>query len=166
MLRWLLDNGADVDAKDRDGRTPVYDAVRHANDDAIKMLVDAGAKLDMDGLGMMLCDAGATNNVRLLARLLENGVSPNVADYDARTALHLAASNGNIEAIEYLLAQPSVDVNAEDRYGMTALSVRRRRRRRRAAAPACARGRPHLVTAPAARSRLRLLLPVNGSGRP
>ena len=93
LIQWLLDNGADVEAKDRDGRTPVFDAVRHAQDGAIKILIDAGAKLDMEGLGMMLCEAGSRNDVPLLRRLIDNGVNPNLADYDKRTALHLARAH-------------------------------------------------------------------------
>lgn len=46
------------------------------------------------------------------------GVSPNVADYDKRTPLHLAASEGHVECVQLLLSHWA-DVNALDRMGGT-----------------------------------------------
>jgi hypothetical protein len=49
-------------------------------------------------------------------------VNLNVGDYDARTALHLAASNGCLEATSWLLQQESVDKSPVDRVLGTPLS--------------------------------------------
>lgn len=46
------------------------------------------------------------------------GVSPNVSDYDKRTPLHLAASEGHLECVQLLLSHWA-DVNAVDRMGGT-----------------------------------------------
>jgi len=50
-----------------------------------------------------------------LKTLHANGVDLNAGDYDARTALHLAASNGCLEATSWLLQQDSVDKSPVDR---------------------------------------------------
>ena len=47
-------------------------------------------------------------------------VSVNKADYDGRTPLHLAACEGHLEAIRYLLSQGAI-VHLRDRFGNTAL---------------------------------------------
>ena len=47
--------------------------------------------------------------------LIENGVDVNCADYDQRTALHVAASQGRAEVAFFLLNCPTVDVNSLDR---------------------------------------------------
>ncbi|KAF5761402.1 putative protein kinase TKL-Pl-5 family [Helianthus annuus] len=52
---------------------------------------------------------------------LENGVEPNVGDYDKRTALHLAACEGCTEIV-LLLLEKGADVNSTDRWGRTPLS--------------------------------------------
>ena len=38
-----------------------------------------------------LCRAASLNDVAALRRLVENNIDPNLADYDKRTAVHLAA---------------------------------------------------------------------------
>ncbi|KAH7522610.1 hypothetical protein FEM48_Zijuj07G0156800 [Ziziphus jujuba var. spinosa] len=52
---------------------------------------------------------------------LEKGVEPNLADYDKRTALHLASCEGCTEVV-VLLLEKGADVNSIDRWGRTPLS--------------------------------------------
>ncbi|KAF8380241.1 hypothetical protein HHK36_027723 [Tetracentron sinense] len=49
---------------------------------------------------------------------IEKGVSPNLADYDKRTALHLASCEGCTEIVDLLL-EKGADVNSIDRWGRT-----------------------------------------------
>ncbi|XXG85125.1 hypothetical protein AAC387_Pa11g0272 [Persea americana] len=55
---------------------------------------------------------------------LEKGVSPNLADYEKRTALHLASCEGHMEVVELLL-EKEANVNSVDRRGRTPLSEAR-----------------------------------------
>lgn len=52
---------------------------------------------------------------------LEKGVEPNLADYDKRTALHLASCEGCTEIV-ILLLEKGADINSIDRWGRTPLS--------------------------------------------
>ena len=52
---------------------------------------------------------------------LEKGVEPNLADYDKRTALHLASCEGCTEIV-VLLLEKGADVNSVDRWGRTVSS--------------------------------------------
>lgn len=56
-----------------------------------------------------------------LSKVLRQGASPDAADYDQRTALHLAASEGHIKVVEILLNYKA-SVNPTDRWGRTPLS--------------------------------------------
>jgi hypothetical protein len=46
-----------------------------------------------------LCTAVFDGDMPLLRRLLHAGANPNAADYDKRTALHIAAAEGNLPAV-------------------------------------------------------------------
>ena len=52
-------------------------------------------------------------------------VNLNDGDSLGRTSIHLAASNGCVEALNWLAAQPDVDVNVMDRCGRRTCSATR-----------------------------------------
>ena len=55
-------------------------------------------------------------------RLNVSGADLHASDYDGRTALHLAASCGNTDAVRYMLhAQGGWPVRPKDRFNATAL---------------------------------------------
>jgi glutaminase len=45
----------------------------------------------------------------------------NIADYDQRSPMHLAASNGHLAIVKYLFAHGVKDVNPLDRFNYTPL---------------------------------------------
>lgn len=53
---------------------------------------------------VQLCSAAAKGDLVELRRLIARGVDINRSDYDGRTALHLAASDGRTETVAFLLA--------------------------------------------------------------
>ncbi|MBL8150437.1 MAG: glutaminase A [Blastocatellia bacterium] len=70
---------------------------------------------------MALIWAASKGDLTAVQRLVACGVDLNVADYDGRTPLHLAASEAHEHVVRYLLKQ-SVNVNPVDRWGGTPLS--------------------------------------------
>ena len=63
-----------------------------------------------------LCRAAASGDLDQLRSLAESGVDVNLGDYDRRTAMHLAASENQLEIVKFLLAA-GVDANPIDRWG-------------------------------------------------
>lgn len=49
------------------------------------------------------------------------GINMGMSDYDGRTALHLAAAEGHVECIHFLLEKCHVDPNPLDRWQQTPL---------------------------------------------
>ncbi|KAJ0687916.1 putative ankyrin repeat-containing domain-containing protein [Helianthus annuus] len=75
---------------------------------------------DMQRIGNFLSCASRGDRVGLNL-MLRDGISPNVQDYDKRTALHLAASEGHASIVELLLHYKA-DVNLDDRWNRTPLT--------------------------------------------
>ena len=71
-------------------------------------------------MGVLMCTYAAQGWRPQLEELLKSGVNVDTHDYDKRTALHLAASEGHVDVVECLLSW-SANVNATDRMGFSPL---------------------------------------------
>ncbi|EXC06825.1 Dual specificity protein kinase splA [Morus notabilis] len=78
------------------------------------------AEIDLEGPYRLLYCSSKGDKAGVIQEL-EKGVEPNLADYDKRTALHLASCEGCLEIV-VLLLEKGADVNSIDRWGRTPLS--------------------------------------------
>ena len=106
-IRKLAASGADVNARDRQGRTPVHVAAFASNEAALEALVRAGA--DMNALDGEAYDAvtiaAVANDVELMSRALALGNrAGNVTSRYDGTALIAAAHLGHVEVVRMLIA--------------------------------------------------------------
>lgn len=76
-----------------------------------------GQIIDSEGPYRLLYCSSKGDRAGVLQEL-EKGVEPHLADYDKRTALHLASSEGRAEIV-LLLLEKGADVNSLDRWGRT-----------------------------------------------
>ena len=60
--------------------------------------------------------------------LVARGVPVHAGDYDSRTALHLAAAEGSLDAVEYLVYHGH-PLHVRDRWGATPLDEAKREQR-------------------------------------
>ena len=119
-LQSLIDKGADVNAKNRRGSTPLHWAI---HDEAkARLLLAKGANVNArqaQGRTPLFLAAMLGDGVPTLRLLLSKGADPNLAAVNGQTPLMMAA-RGAVEATQ-LLIEKGADVNAKDGAGETAL---------------------------------------------
>ena len=101
------------------GGTPLRDAVRHGHEKIARVLKEHGGTLgftEQEASGE-LCELARRGSLDVLKLMLQAGAQVDAADYDQRTCLHLAASEGNLPIIEYLTAVAKASTDAKDRWG-------------------------------------------------
>jgi ankyrin repeat protein len=144
VMRLLIDRGADVNAKDVHGRTPMGEAVGNHDPAAVKALLSAKAKPDDFALGQagwlgrieavnLLLDAtwdpstgivraAQGGHVKIVQLLLERGASVQAKSADGNTALHTGALQGGLETVQLLL-RSKADPNVTNHEGRTPLHM-------------------------------------------
>lgn len=131
VLRVLVgQGGVEVNAVDRFERTPLQEAARgttqrHAA--CARFLQSKGGCSVHRKFGFSLCAAAAAGDLNWLheRQLTLPGLDLGMADYDGRTALHLAAAEGQLAVVRWLVQQPSVmaAVNSMDMMHQTPLDA-------------------------------------------
>ncbi|KAJ6387376.1 hypothetical protein OIU78_017153 [Salix suchowensis] len=120
----LIEQGVDVNISDKFGNTPLLEAIKGGHDEVASLLVQAGASLGIDDAGGFLFTTIAKRDLNLLKRVLANGINPNAKNFDYRTPLHIAASEG-LHSIVSLLVEAGASVFPKDRWGNTPLDEAR-----------------------------------------
>ncbi|KAL7783391.1 ankyrin repeat-containing domain protein [Trichoderma afarasin] len=119
----LVEFGANVNHKDRDGRTPLMYAVRNGSQDTriVQQLFHAGADVQLQD-ERKLSALHFAKTKELIDILVEKGASVNAVDINGSTALHHRVR----ERVPYLpaiqrLLDAGAEVNAKDNDGNTPL---------------------------------------------
>ena len=122
-IRAALADGADIDARDADGRTAILAATIAGRTAAVEALIDAEANVDLqdDRLDNPFLYAGAEGLFDILRMVNEAGADPALTNRFGGTALIPASERGHVEVVRYLLTQTDVDVDHVNRLGWTAL---------------------------------------------
>uniref|UniRef100_A0AC35U7C6 Glutaminase n=1 Tax=Rhabditophanes sp. KR3021 TaxID=114890 RepID=A0AC35U7C6_9BILA len=96
-----------------------YDSLLHNDEKKIDPRRRVGNK-DTD-LVVSLLFAAKNGDLQTVRRLYLQGANLNMADYDGRTAIHLAASEGHAHLVKFLLNIGKVNYSLTDRWGRTAI---------------------------------------------
>jgi ankyrin repeat protein len=91
--------------------------------------VDLALAPDIFATGCILLQASARGDHTTLQELLSTQQTHvNFRDYDRRTALHVAASEGHLSTVQYLIEQWGARINRSDRWGGSPLDDAHRHR--------------------------------------
>jgi uncharacterized protein len=123
VVNALLAGGADVNIKDKSGRTALFHALEARYDEVSDALV-AQPKLDLNARGLNGVTALMTYVWRerpdIVKQLLDRGADANLKDNDGDTALHGAAQLSNVEPLRLLLTK-GAKPNERNKVGGTPL---------------------------------------------
>lgn len=125
IASFLIEHGANIEAVDGNGRTPLLLAT--GDDQAYelsKLLLDAGSHIDAtDNIGRTsLMAASRIGSSKLVERLINLGALIDSTDKDGRTALMDAALGGHYDVVQRLLWRGANEAII-DRHGETALAM-------------------------------------------
>jgi len=113
-VKSFIEEGTDVNARDKLGKTPLLSAVLADNIDVAKFLIAKGADVnakDHDGK-TPLFEAVNKGNRDIIEILIAKGADVNAKNKDGYTALHLTAAAGLQDLTRLLIAEGG-DVNAK-----------------------------------------------------
>ena len=114
ILRSLLNNGADVNARSVDNETPLMVASQSSDVETVTLLIEQGAYVDLqdEKYNTALHNAVSSNTEEIVGTLLNAGAS-NFCNSQGMTPLLLACCRGCVALVENLIKQP--DITKEQR---------------------------------------------------
>lgn len=118
--------GADVNAKHKDGYSPLELALNKGKTDTAKTLIELGAKMNTEKqkelAKEMLFSAVESNNTALVRSLIKQGANPDARDKDKQTPLMVLAFHHDNTEIAQALLDGGADIEATDKQGDTPLA--------------------------------------------
>ncbi|MCL4178779.1 MAG: ankyrin repeat domain-containing protein [Verrucomicrobia bacterium] len=127
LMQLLLEHGADPNATDHDGLTPLLCAISlesRMDLGAVQLLLDSGADpnvVNKDGMSL-LQHALRIGSIDLVAAFLSKGVNPNTADSTGATPVHAAALWSDASAMRLLLDH-GAEIDLRGQFGNTPLHI-------------------------------------------
>jgi len=119
LAKWLITTHAeDINAKCYHDRTPLYIASREGHVDAVRVLLDHGAHVNLqnDVNWTPLHEASDEGHLKVVQLLLEHEATLNAQTIYGSTPVYLASTNGHLEVVRLLLGH-GADVHIQTSFG-------------------------------------------------
>lgn len=125
LQKWLVDQGfapGNLNARSDNGMTPLMQAAMLAETTFVKMLLEAGADVNLlnDDLNNALWFACVSESAEIISLLVEYGININNRNINGASCLIYAASAGKFDVVRQLV-EAGTDLRLETEDGFTAL---------------------------------------------
>lgn len=119
MIKLLVNNGANINAQNNQGYTPLHFAPLYWYENEIKYLIDNGANINQkskDGKTTLMLAAAENGNCSIFHLLIDNGADVNAQDKYGDTPLHFATINYGIifNIFTTLLVESGANINTKN----------------------------------------------------
>jgi ankyrin repeat protein len=115
--RALLNRGAKINAKDKNGSQAIHRVAEEGSVPALEFLLNRGAKVNaLDNNNFQPIHLASMFNPRVVRVLLNRGAKVNARDNYGRQAIHWAASRGHLNTVKLLLRR-GANIHARGLYG-------------------------------------------------
>ncbi|XP_044746875.1 rabankyrin-5-like [Coccinella septempunctata] len=110
IVKFLLDEGADMHLTNDKGSKAIHIAAREGFTDIIDVFLEKGMDLDVRGAAnqSMLHYAASTGRLEVVKYLVERGCDVNTVNEGGISALNVAANQGHMEVVKYLLNKGAI----------------------------------------------------------
>lgn len=122
QIQVMIENGADLNEKDRYGYTPLHWAIYNDDFKIVKLLLENKANINIqDEFGNSASHWGADNdNYDIMLLLIKGGVDVNIKNDSSETALFYSIKNNNYAICKLLLdSGGDKEINARNKKGET-----------------------------------------------
>lgn len=118
MISLLLKEKCVVDAQTADLQSPLHKAVGNSHEDAVRLLLDNGADVNLlSNVGPPIFYAAANGNDSLIQLLIDKGANVSATDNFGGTALNAAIDGVRFESTVRFLLDKGVSPNGKSRKG-------------------------------------------------
>ena len=126
LAAFLIQSGADVNALNDLGETPMHLALQYGNEGYVDLLIDNGALFYFESeVRSSLHYAVLGRNISLIDWVLEEEIDVDLQDSNGNTPLHLAVfyDRGELKIVDYLVRQKRAKLNVKNNEGKTPLDL-------------------------------------------
>ena len=127
LLRFLLDNGGNVDIEDHMKCTPLHEAAKYGRTECALLLLQRGADINRKGYYDQTPIYYRIGDAEFVRFAIEHGASVIARDSHNGTPLHGAVKLRRLDVVRVLI-EHGADIHAKDSAGISPLEIAKRER--------------------------------------